>query len=69
MQKEINLGSRVRSISMQEALVAEAKDRLALWDYDTSVVIHHYTDTPDYLQLELEVRYKDGSCKFARIRL
>ena len=67
--KELNLGSRVKSKAMQESLAAQAKDRLALWDYDTAVVIHHYTDTPDYLQLELEVRYKDGSCKFARIRL
>lgn len=67
--KELNLGSRVRSKAMQEALAAEAIDRLALWSHTTHVVVHHYTDTLDYLQLELEVRYKDGSCKFARIRL
>lgn len=69
MNKGLNLGSKVRSVTMQEALAAEAIDRLALWSHDTHVVVHHYTDAPDYLQLELEVRYKDGSCKFARIRL
>lgn len=67
--KELNLGSRVKSKAMQESLAAEAIDRLALWSHDTNVVVHHYIDAPDYLQLELEVRYKDGSCKFARIRL
>lgn len=50
----MNLGQRTNSDSMQSILVEEFKRRNKLGEYDW-VIIHHYTDKKDGVQVEYEL--------------
>ena len=77
-----NTGSKVRSKILHKAIaskvfdaVSKTKDfndsmRLAIRAIkgETTVVVHHYTDHIEYLQVEYELR-TDNSTEFGRVKL
>lgn len=49
-------GSKVHSQALQAALRVEVKMQLPDFDFNNEdVIVHHYKDTKDFLQLEYEV--------------
>ncbi len=68
-----NLGQQPKSKAMKDILCYQILKGIISSDIAIPskqkyphIVIHHYTDKPEGLQLEYELRLTDGTCKFGR---
>jgi hypothetical protein len=69
----VNLGQQTKSKAMQDILcyqilkgIISSAIAIPSKQNSQSIIVHHYTDKPEGLQLEYELRLTDGTCKFGR---
>ncbi len=66
----MNSGQQPKSDAMKALLANTVKRKLYLGEHDW-VIVHHFTDRPNGVQLECEIRYEyiDEGIEFLRIYL
>jgi len=62
---KVNVGHKPYSAGMR--LMLSHAVRQHFQDWTSVVVVHHYTDNSDKLQLEVERRHQDGTITFERL--